>query len=111
MEKPLVKGYLSVPAITVDAVNANKEIEERLLRDLDVCFVDNTLDADPRWVAMARSYIQLGYMCWNRALMKPERVSLPEDLPAPVLESDAADDAWDQATEILEGSHPEKPKE
>lgn len=90
-----VAGYQPPSDLILAAVNANKEIEERILRDIETCFISDELDCDIRWLSVAKTHIQEAYMAWNRALLKPQRVKLPED-------------DWDTATEILEGSHPEK---
>jgi hypothetical protein len=73
-----VHGYTPQSASNVDIVNRSKETEERLLR-----FVDS-LDGigDPRWLAVARTHVQQGFMALNRAIFKPTRIALPEDKPA-----------------------------
>jgi hypothetical protein len=70
-----VHGYTPQSASNVDIVNRSKETEERLLR-----FVDS-LDGigDPRWLAVARTHVQQGFMALNRAIFKPQRIALPED--------------------------------
>lgn len=70
-----IKGYTTQPETTVSMVNANKELEERLLRMLDV--LADAGAADPRWLAIARTNIEQGFMALNRAIFKPQRIKLP----------------------------------
>nr|WP_165972821.1 hypothetical protein [Martelella mediterranea] len=36
-------------------------------------------DIDKRWLALARTSIEQGFMAANRAVFQPDRVALPED--------------------------------
>jgi hypothetical protein len=72
-----VAGYQPQSADTVAAVNANKLREERLLRALDACLGDTTIDQ--RWLAVARTHFEQGFMALNRSVFRPGRVALPED--------------------------------
>lgn len=94
-----VVGYRPQSDAAVALVNEFKADEERLLRKLDkmmqsvigrpmsnmstaaVLSGDATVDApyDPRWVAIARTHFQEGFMALNRAVFQPGRVKLPED--------------------------------
>lgn len=77
--KPLpVVGYTMQPSRTIDAVNKNKCDEERVLRWLDELKSDEAVDQ--RWLAIGRTQLEKAYMAINRALFKPQRVTLPEDL-------------------------------
>jgi hypothetical protein len=81
MERGLpVLGYQSQPQQAVDMVNANKEIEERILRMLDE-MRDAGHQYDQRWLAIARTDIERGFMALNRAIFRPTRVRLPDDPP------------------------------
>lgn len=71
-----VAGDRPQSAEAVALVNANKVGEEHLLRQMDVL---KTKDVDQRWLAIARTHIEEGFMALNRAIFKPERVKLPED--------------------------------
>jgi hypothetical protein len=71
-----VAGYRPQTSEAVGLVNANKVGEEHLLRQLDVL---KTKDVDQRWLSIARTHIEEGFMALNRAIFKPERVKLPED--------------------------------
>lgn len=72
-----VAGYRAQTADAVDMVNHNKMAEERILRDLDNYL--NKPGVDLRWLAIARTHIEQGFMAMNRAIFKPQRVKLPED--------------------------------
>jgi hypothetical protein len=72
-----VKGYKPQSQETIDAVNANKMNEEIILRILDRAQSDNTIDK--RWLAIARTHIEQGFMALNRAIFNPERIKMPGD--------------------------------
>lgn len=76
--KPLpIAGYTDQSRSNVELVNRNKEVEERVLRRLDE--LQLTEGTDLRWLAIARTQIEQGFMAMNRATFRPERISLPED--------------------------------
>lgn len=75
-----VAGYRPQNQAAVDAVNANKQSEEKILRLIDD-LQNGTLNgeafqADPRWLSIARTDLEKGFMALNRAIFKPERVNL-----------------------------------
>lgn len=87
-----VAGYQSQSDEKVQLVNEFKAAEERLLRKLDemakpagsVSFdSDEPMKPywthDQRWVAIARTHFQEGFMALNRAVFQPQRIRLPED--------------------------------
>lgn len=71
-----VKGYSAQSDERVALVNENKEMEERLLRHIEDL---NPNVVDPRWLAIARTHFEQGFMALNRAIFQPQRVKLPED--------------------------------
>lgn len=71
-----VKGYRSQSADAIDLVNGNKYAEERILQRLDS--LAQRGDVDKRWLAIARTQIEQGFMALNRAVFQPERVNIPE---------------------------------
>lgn len=73
-----VHGYRAQNSAAVDAVNENKRLEELVLRRFDQLASAYHLGVDQRWYAIARTHIEEGFMALNRAVFKPERVSLPE---------------------------------
>lgn len=72
-----VKGYTTQTQADVDLVNGNKQTEEMILRLLDDLAKNGR--ADPRWLAVARTHFEQGYMALNRAIFKPERIKLPNE--------------------------------
>lgn len=87
-----VAGYKAQSQSSVDLVNANKQIEEQVLRVLDqLAALTEPLDGDSivarkvvdqRWLAIGRTAIEQGFMAVNRSIFKPGRASLPEDKAA-----------------------------
>lgn len=83
-----VSGYQPQSDEKVALVNRFKEMEERLLRVIDALGAQNAnmpnangtfSAADPRWLAIARTHFQEGFMALNRCVFQPKRISLPED--------------------------------
>jgi hypothetical protein len=72
-----VSGYQAQSQSNIDKVNAAKRLEEIVLRHLDVLAADPEIDQ--RWLAIARTNIEQGFMAANRAVFKPGRVRLIED--------------------------------
>jgi hypothetical protein len=72
-----VKGYNRQSEFAIMAVNANKEMEESMLRVIDALAKDK--DIDQRWLAIGRTHIEQGFMAINRAIFRPSRVALPGD--------------------------------
>lgn len=76
-----VKGYSAQSSAAVEVVNENKVLEERVLRRID----DLVGVVDGRWLAIARTHIEEGFMAMNRAVFQPKRIALPEDTTPPPL--------------------------
>ena len=76
-----VSGYRKQSDENVKLVNVNKELEERVLRQIDNMMANADLPEgfDKRMIALARTNIEQGFMWLNRAVFQPERVSLPDD--------------------------------
>jgi hypothetical protein len=72
-----VAGYRPQSREAVDLVNANKQLEEQVLRQLDQMSARGACDG--RWLAVGRTHIEQGFMAINRAVFKPARVALPGD--------------------------------
>lgn len=75
-----VAGYRPQSRERVDLVNANKAFEETLLCQLDTMQAAGAQEFDQRWLAVARTNLELGFMALNRAIFRPGRVKLPDDL-------------------------------
>lgn len=71
-----VKGYTPLSDVQKSEMNILKELEERTLR-----FIETRHTADPRSVAIAITQLQGAFMWANRAIAKPQRVTLMEDPP------------------------------
>lgn len=83
-----VSGYQPQSDAKVALVNEFKADEERILRKIDALVSSSSFPtpddamrtpADGRWLAIARTHIQEGFMALNRAVFQPSRISLPED--------------------------------
>lgn len=72
-----IAGYHPQSQLRIDQVNRHKLLEERLLRIIDDLHVSG--GADPRWLAIARTDLEKGFMALNRAVFQPGRISLPDD--------------------------------
>jgi hypothetical protein len=73
--KPIpVAGYKPQSQETIDRVNDNKRVEEALLQTMDE--MQGDANFDQRWLAIARTDIEKGFMALNRAIFKPDRVKL-----------------------------------
>jgi hypothetical protein len=82
-----VAGYTPQPSTNIEEVNINKRLEEEVLQRLDdlqrtvVPRVPAGWDqtsplCDARWLAIARTHIEQGFMAANRAIFRPQRVKL-----------------------------------
>ena len=71
-----VAGYQPQTDENIALVNVNKMLEEHLLRLMDELQGKGT---DFRWLAVARTHIEQGFMAWNRAIFKPARIAMPGD--------------------------------
>lgn len=69
-----VHGYREQTDGNVQLVNKNKIDEEKILRVIDELFANNV--GEKRWLAIARTHIEQGFMALNRAIFKPERIQL-----------------------------------
>jgi hypothetical protein len=70
-----VAGYHSQNDSAIDLVNRNKVIEEQVLRVIDGLSAVGA--GDPRWLAIARTDLEKGFMALNRAIFQPGRIKLP----------------------------------
>ena len=69
-----VAGYQPQTIAAVDLVNTNKVIEERVMRIIDA--LQAAGEADPRWLAIAKTDLEKGFMALNRSIFKPGRIDL-----------------------------------
>ena len=67
-----VHGYQVQSKSNVDLVNTNKIHEEKILRIIDeLGAMDNV---DKRWLAIAKTDLEKGFMALNRSIFKPSRL-------------------------------------
>jgi hypothetical protein len=73
-----VAGYKPQSQETIDRVNDNKRVEEALLQTIDEmqAWALEEGKYDARWLAIARTHFEQGFMALNRAIFKPDRVKL-----------------------------------
>lgn len=81
-----VQGYKPQSQVTVDLVNENKQLEERVLRRFDelatlTAVNGEDVSIDKRWLAIARTDLEKAFMAANRAIFQPARAKLPGDGP------------------------------
>ena len=79
-----VSGYRPQTSDAVSLVNQNKEMEERVLRQIEA--IARTFEPQREgegvrygWLSVARQHVEQGFMALNRAVFNPTRVALPED--------------------------------
>ena len=77
-----VAGYRPQTTAAVERVNGHKIIEERILRIIDA--LQAIGEGDPRWLEIARTDLEKGFMALNRAVFQPSRIEIPGELSAPV---------------------------
>ncbi len=74
-----VLGYSDQPEAKIDLVNEAKILEEILLRQIERLENLNdigSISIDRRWLAVAKTHIEQGFMAVNRAVFQPGRVEL-----------------------------------
>lgn len=73
-----VAGYRPQSSANTSRVTTLKELEERILRELD-SLAKLGGEIDQRWLAIGRTYLQQGFMAATLAVFQPTRIGLPED--------------------------------
>lgn len=66
-----ITGYRKHSQDQIDQVNRNKDFENKL-GDLIQEIRGQDFDVDMRWMAVARTHFQEGFMALNRAVFQPE---------------------------------------
>lgn len=68
-----IKGYNNdLKDLQITKVNFNKELEEICLRRIEELVEDG--DCDGRWLALAKTHLEQGFMAMNRAVFQPGRI-------------------------------------
>lgn len=71
-----IKGYSAISTKSADSVNINKQLEEQLLQRIEFLGSDEELAVDQRCLAIAKTELQTAFMWLNRAIFKPQRITL-----------------------------------
>lgn len=71
-DPPPIKGYQPISDAKLAMVNENKTAEARILAKLDE--MPLIADVDTRWLNIARTHIEQGFMALNRSILRPQRV-------------------------------------
>lgn len=73
-----VAGYTNQSEAKIALVNQNKRLEEQVLRQFDTMLdmAVSTNELDQRWLHIAKTHIEQGFMAMNRAVFRPTRVKL-----------------------------------
>ena len=72
---PAIKGYRQLSPREIQLINASKEIGNNVgvfLDRLNLAANMGELEIDKRFLSLARTYLQLGFMAVNRSIAKPE---------------------------------------
>jgi hypothetical protein len=70
-----VPGYTGQSEKKIQQVSWHKLVEERLLRDMEK-LASGGCDGpvDQRWIAIAKTHIEQGFMALNRSVFQPQRL-------------------------------------
>lgn len=71
-----VPGYTKQSPAAVRQVTKHKTTEELILRQLDTYV--GLPEVDQRWLAIARTHIEEGFMALNRSIFRPQRLTFDE---------------------------------
>lgn len=74
-----VAGYQKQSNASVEQVNRNKHKEEQILRVIDALRSGQTsegesIEVDQRWLSIAQTDLEKGFMALNRAIFRPARI-------------------------------------
>lgn len=73
-----IKGYRQVSPEHIRILNLMKAQEERVLRFMDAIKEQGPavgLEMDPRLAAVARTQLELGFLAFGKAIMRPNRLT------------------------------------
>ena len=65
-----IKGYRDLTQEDIDAMNSAKTLEESVLSYITL--LENVGKSNPRWLAIAKTDLQKGFMALGRAIARPE---------------------------------------
>jgi hypothetical protein len=64
-----INGYRELSAFEVEAINSVKQLAETISNVIQVMEADKTFDQ--RWLAIAKTDLQKGFMALTRSIAKP----------------------------------------
>jgi len=71
-----IKGYRQLSQAEMDLINESKDLGTKVERFISRLQVADALaggvQPDPRFLAIGKSYLQLGFMALNRSIAKPD---------------------------------------
>lgn len=70
-EAPPITGYNDQTQEALDAVNSSKAWEVQLANFTKYLKTRRDLDVDPRWMSIAITHFEEGFMALNRSIFKP----------------------------------------
>lgn len=70
-----VAGYRPLDAEQLALMNENKLLEELVLRQVDRHVRETSQNIDQRFVSLARTHFQEGFMALNRSVARPQRLN------------------------------------
>jgi len=66
----MIKGYRELSLLEVERMNRAKEIEQNLLAW--IAEMQEEKIVDQRWLALAKTDLQKGFMCLGRSIARPD---------------------------------------
>lgn len=74
MGQTTLPGYKTLSSQQLATMKDNKLLEEIVLRQVDAHLRSSSEEIDQRWVAIARTHIQEGFMALSRSIAQPDRI-------------------------------------
>lgn len=68
----LIKGYRELNEEEIKAMNFAKELEAKVIEFVDRGIRERAVTPDPRWLAIAKTDLQKGFMSLGRAIARPD---------------------------------------
>ena len=66
----LITGYRELSEDEITRMNSAKDFEKNVVEFIETQYVIG--DADPRWLAIAKTDLQKGFMALGRAIARPD---------------------------------------
>jgi hypothetical protein len=68
----LIKGYRELSEAEIAAMNVAKQAEQEILTYIEEGLFDARVNPDKRWLAIAKTDLQKGFMALGRAIARPD---------------------------------------